>query len=270
MRAFSVLSPLPELVVELNAFQPALLSGYATALALLAREQEAGRLRIAPVLTLTLAEWIPPDERQRMAEAFGGHVRDAYASSEALFMAGEGRCGWLHVNAARIILEPVDEDGQPTPPGQPSHSTLVTNLANHVQPVLRYHLTDRVTTRPDPCSCGSPLPAIRVEGRTDEILAIRLPGGDTVHVLPLAIGAVVEETPGVESFQLIQTGPAELTVRLAAAAEVDRVWGAVQERLRAYLAAQGTPGVGLRRAAEGPARNPRGGKFRQVWSEFRG
>jgi hypothetical protein len=47
-RAFSVLVPLPELVRDLNAFQPAMLAGYPTAIGLLAFEQAAGRLRIAP------------------------------------------------------------------------------------------------------------------------------------------------------------------------------------------------------------------------------
>jgi hypothetical protein len=49
-RMFSALSPLPEIVDGLNTYQPALLAGYPSALALLAEEQEVGRLNIHPIL----------------------------------------------------------------------------------------------------------------------------------------------------------------------------------------------------------------------------
>ena len=49
-RSFSVLAPLAELVRELNEFQPAHLASYPSVLSLLAAEQRAGRLRIAPAL----------------------------------------------------------------------------------------------------------------------------------------------------------------------------------------------------------------------------
>ena len=46
--AFSILDPLPRLVAELNAYQPAFLASYPTMLSLLADEQAAGRLTIGP------------------------------------------------------------------------------------------------------------------------------------------------------------------------------------------------------------------------------
>ena len=47
-RFLSVTRPMNELVQELNAYQPARLMGYSTAIALLAEEQAAGRLQIYP------------------------------------------------------------------------------------------------------------------------------------------------------------------------------------------------------------------------------
>jgi hypothetical protein len=89
-------------------------------------------------------------------------------------------------------------------------------------------------------------------------------------VLPLALGTVIEETPGVRRFQVIQTGPAALTVRLEAvtADEEDIVWKAVEARLHSYLAAQGLATVSIQRTGEPPLRDPRSGKFRHVWSEL--
>lgn len=54
------------------------------------------------------------------------------------------RRGRLHVNSDWFILEPIDAAGRPTPPGERSDSVLVTNLANRVQPVIRYDLGDSV------------------------------------------------------------------------------------------------------------------------------
>src|SRR5512139_931019 len=55
-RTFSVLRPLPDLVKEINEFQPTVLEGYPSALALLANEQQAERLTIQPLMAITAGE----------------------------------------------------------------------------------------------------------------------------------------------------------------------------------------------------------------------
>lgn len=57
------------------------------------------------------------------------------------------------MNADWVLLEPVDERHRPTPPGVPSHTVLLTNLANRVQPLIRYDLGDSVTLLDRPCQC---------------------------------------------------------------------------------------------------------------------
>jgi phenylacetate-coenzyme A ligase PaaK-like adenylate-forming protein len=198
-------------------------------------------------------------------------VRDNYGCSEFVAIGYDCGHGWLHVHADWVILEPVDENYQPVQPGQTSSSVLLTNLANHVQPIIRYELGDRVTVRPDRCPCGSQLPAIRVEGRTDDILRFATPSGETIPVLPLALWATVKETPGINRFQLIQSSPSRLDVRLEAAVPEERqtVWLTAQQRLLAFLRTQGVVNVSVELLPEGPVRDPRSGKFRHVWSEVR-
>ena len=270
VRVFSVLRPLPELVQELNAFQPAELIGYPTALMLLAQEHLAGRLAIRPALVGYGGEWLSPPARRLIVAAFGEPVRENYGASEFTRLAWGCLHEGLHVSADWGILEPVDEQYRPVAPGRPSHSALLTNLANRVQPLIRYDLGDSITVLPERCACGSPLPLIRVEGRRDEIVYLRASGGATVPLLPLALIKTVEETPGVQRCQVIQTGTATLSVRLEVAAGADdgRVWGAVERRLREYLAAHGVPEAGVERAPQPPARHPISGKFRQVWAEL--
>lgn len=266
IRLFSALDPLADLVRELDAFRPDSLIGCPTVLHLLAGERQAGRLPIDPRLVTTEGEWLSPATRRSIEAAFHSTVRDTYGASEFLVIASDCGHGWCHVNSEWVALEPVDRAYLPVPPGQASHSVLLTNLANRVQPLLRYDLGDSVTVSPDPCACGSPYPAIRVEGRRDEILYFPDTAGRLVPLLPLAFISVCEETSGVNSFQIIQAGPTTLRLRLETEAGADRasIWEDLQRRLRDYLAAQSVSAVTLGLAAEGPRRDPVSGKFCQV------
>ncbi len=270
-RLFSALTPLAELVRELNAFQPVIVGGYPSALEVLAREQEAGRLQIHPVMVNAAGETLTDVVRQRVEAAFGCAVGNYYGSSEAIGLTYECKHKQLHVNSDWYILEPIDENDQPMPPGQLSHAVLVTNLANRVQPLLRYKMGDRVTISPDTCPCGSPFPVIHVIGRTDEVLSFPAQQGRVVQILPLAILTVAEETPGVYSCQIIQTEPLKLHIRLAVkeTTEEQVVWETLQARLATYLAGQGVANVAIEKAAEAPQLHPKSGKFRQVWSEVK-
>lgn len=265
-RVFPVQQPLEDLVAGLNAFDPAMLTGYPSALELLAEEQAAGRLRLMPVILECGGESLAEDARARMAAAFGCPVRSMYSASECLSMAFSCDHGWLHVNSDWMILEPVDKDFRPTPPGEPSHTVLLTNLANRVQPLIRYDLGDSVLVRADPCPCGNLLPAIRVAGRLDDVLHLRAADGHVVKILPLAIGAVIDQTPGVHRSQLIQTGPATIRIRLDLSAGMDgeKTWHDMMTKLSAYLVEQDLGNVELLRASEPPQQKARFGKFRQV------
>jgi phenylacetate-coenzyme A ligase PaaK-like adenylate-forming protein len=267
IRVFSVLAPTPELVRALNAFQPVELIGYASTLEVLAAHQAAGRLTLRPALVGCGGESLTPRARQAIEAAFGCPVRENYGASELPRMAWSCRVGRLHLGADWAILEPVDAQGAPVPPDRPSASVLLTNLANRVQPLIRYDLGDRVIERPGPCECGSPLPAVEVDGRADEILALERAPGAPVLLGPRALATLVEETPGVRRYQVIQTGPARLTLRIEPAGGVDpaTAWTAVSARVRAYLAREGLAGVRLEAAADPPRADPVSGKYRKVW-----
>jgi phenylacetate-coenzyme A ligase PaaK-like adenylate-forming protein len=172
LRVFSVFSPMTELVDQINRFQPNVLVGYAGHLLLLAGEQEARRLRIAPRLVVLAAEGLTEAGYDRVARVFDARIGNGYGACEFMSTAIGCRSRWLHVNADWVVLEPVDRHYQPVPTGERSHTVLLTNLANRVQPVLRYDLGDSVVARAGPCPCGNPFPAIRVQGRAS-VLAVR-------------------------------------------------------------------------------------------------
>jgi phenylacetate-coenzyme A ligase PaaK-like adenylate-forming protein len=239
-------------------------------LALLAAEQKAGRLRITPATLWAGGERLSPATQRRIEENFGAPVQVEYGASEALSIAcGCREEGWMHVNADWVILEPVDAHGHPTPPGELSHTTLLTNLANRVQPIIRYDLGDRILVKPEPCACGNPLPAIQVEGRTDDVLTFRLPGGRSGTVLPMAIATVVEEAADVHYFQVARVAPLRLSVRLKIADPWQRelAWSRIFVALHAFFVDQHIPGIEIALDEREPVLAERSGKLRAVVDE---
>lgn len=265
-RAFSVLAPLPELVAQLNDYSPAVLASYPTTLLLLARERAAGRLRISPSMLWSGGETLAPAERAEMAGAFGAHVIDGYGASECMQIAFDCGHGSLHLNSDWVILEPVDERGRPVPDGERSATSLLTNLANRVQPLVRYDIGDSVTYRTGPCACGSPFPALEVDGRRDDIVVLETASGESVSLPPLAIATVVEDDGGAGRFQVVQTGPRALKVRFETPAGTGRAaaWARIASSLRAYLSRHGLEGIAIREDRSPPRADPVSGKLREV------
>ncbi len=271
--SFSVLTPMPELVDALNAYQPTFLASYPTVLRLLAREQRSGRLHIAPASLWSGGECLTRPAHESIERAFGCVLTNEYGASECLSIAYECPSGSLHVNADWVLLEPVDASYRPTPPGVLSHTVLLTNLANRVQPIIRYDLGDSILVHRQPCSCGSPLPVIEVHGRSDAILVLRARDGRTVPIAPLALDTVIEEATALHPYQLVQTGPDRLILRLPVEigeASRRRALRAVEAALRDFLAAQGLPNVGFGLDAAAPRPRRPGGKMQFVCRADRG
>jgi phenylacetate-coenzyme A ligase PaaK-like adenylate-forming protein len=142
---FSAQTPLSDLVRQLNAFDPAMLTSYPSTLELLAIEAGAGRLRVRPTLVEAGGETLPPTAAPGIAAALHTPLRGVYGPSECNPMAF--RCGFgnLHVSAKWVVLEPLDAAMRPVEPGVRSHTVAVTNLVNRVEPIIRYDLGDSVT-----------------------------------------------------------------------------------------------------------------------------
>jgi phenylacetate-CoA ligase len=257
-------APLAETVRRLNELQPAILIGYASMLSNLASEQEAGRLRISPVLVTSSAEALTEKERLRVAGAFGSKLGNTYASAECPFLAHGCEQGWFHVNEDWVLFEPVDAEDRKVPAGETSDGVLVSNLANRVQPTLRYRLDDTILMRPDRCSCGSPFRAIRVLGRDVDTIRISGARGE-IGLSSSMLGAAVDPVNGLVAFQIEQRAPDVLRVRLRFGTDADpeRAWRGTEKALRSLLDKKGAGHVLLERAEEAPRPGP-GGKYRKL------
>lgn len=245
--------PLPRLVECLNRLDAPGLAGYPTALARLAQEREAGRLRIAPRLVTSTAETLTPALRQAIRHGLDAPVVDTYGSTEGLVGVSAPDDDVVVFNSDVCIVEVVDEHDRPVPPGAPSAKVLVTNLANRVQPLIRYEVHDRFVRLP-----GDERGWLRarVEGRCDEVL--RYPGVD-VH--PLALRHVFVTTPEVLDYQVRQT-PGGVDVDALARHPLDL--SALRDRLTGALEQAGLaePEVAVR-LVESLDRHPETGKLRR-------
>lgn len=263
LRGFDFLQPLPALVAELGAFAPSVLATYPSAALLLADEARAGRLQLSLGEVWTGGETLSAASRRAIEAAFGCPLANSYGASEFLALAASCTRGALHLNADWVILEPVDRAGRPVPPGTCGDAAWLTHLANHVQPLIRYELNDRIRLLGEPCACGSPLPVIEVQGRSDDVLELQAARGRRVRLLPLALTTVLEEQGGVHDFQLVQTGARTLRLELGAPhdrADAARSVGALHE----WLASQGLGSVRITPRCVAAIRAGRSGKRQRV------
>jgi phenylacetate-coenzyme A ligase PaaK-like adenylate-forming protein len=204
----SVTQPLPQLVALLNDFQPNHLNGYPSVMALLAEEQVAGRLRVQPEAIFTNSEPLSPNLRARLEQSFGVRPYNFYATTEGLY-GHDCPQGSMHLFDDMCVVENVDEENRPVPPGEIGARLLVTNLFSRIQPLIRFDVSDLVAFDPEPCPCGRTLARVRsLEGRAEEVLEV---DGVTVHPMQFAL---VTADPAVREFQVVQERDA-LRLRVA-------------------------------------------------------
>lgn len=206
-----------DVVERLNAFRPTVLTAYAGVLEMLALEAQSGRLQLAPELMQIVnnSEVLTERARDRIQDAFGLRVMNNYATGEVPFLSnGCPTDDGAHVNADWAILEVVDENYQPVPVGTPGRKVLLTNLANRLQPFLRYEVGDVVTMADAPCRCGNRLPRVaRIEGRTADTFWIQ-DAGRYKQVINSVFKNAFDYTREVREWQAVQTDRNRVEVRL--------------------------------------------------------
>jgi predicted ATPase/DNA-binding SARP family transcriptional activator len=144
------------------------------------------------------AETLRPDLREAIRDGFGVPIVDAFGSTEGLVGTSLPDDPVLAFNDDVCIIELVDAEDRPVPDGVPSAKVLITNLSNHLQPLIRYELADRFVRQPAAAEDGH-LRAT-VEGRSDDVLRYERA---TIH--PHVIGAVLAKTTEVIDYQVRQT-----------------------------------------------------------------
>ncbi len=142
----------------------------------------------------TISATLTEAMRQQIESATQLTVQQPYGLNEIGAVASRCPAGRYHVNAEHCVVEIVDEDNRPCPPGGFGR-VLVTALTNVVMPLIRYDTGDSAEAVSGDCACGRTLPGFgRILGR---YRAMRhTPEGtsrrvnlmfDTLQALPLEI-----------------------------------------------------------------------------------
>ena len=163
----SVTTPLREMIPALEAYQPEVVGGYPSVIALLAEEQLRGRLAIAPRVVLTTSEVLTDDAAWRIEAAWTKPVQGYFSTEVGVIASGSLDHVGMHVSEEAIV-EVVDDANRPAPPGTLGARVLLTNLVNLSQPLIRYELSDAVLleTGPDPVAGRSTGSGVSTAGAT--------------------------------------------------------------------------------------------------------
>ncbi len=265
-------APMDELIPALNTFQPEALSAYASVAALLAAEQLAGRLKIAPRLVSTSSEVRTAEMQERIVAAWGAMPFDGYASTETGMLAGECEChAGIHVFEDLVHIEVVDDDGRPVPDGTGGTRLFVTNLFNHTQPLIRFELTDLVTVAPEPCLCGRPFKLLAaLDGRTDDVLSLPGARGEPVSIHPLVLRSPLAKVADLRQYRIVHDDDGLHVEAVLAPGAGDNARADIEARLQTALDDAGTSGVNVDvRAVDAIERHAGSGKAKLVESRVR-
>lgn len=190
----SAAAPLHELVARLNKFQPDVVVSYGSMIRMLAFEQLAGQLKIAPRSVNSSSEVLTGEARAAATRAWNIAPFNVYAATETGGIAAEcDQHRGMHLFEDLVIPEVVDDGYDPVPPGEPGSRLLVTVLFSRTVPLIRYEITDRLRLADGPCPCGRPFRLVEsIEGRTDDMLVLSAPDGRTVGVHPVVFHQVLD------------------------------------------------------------------------------
>lgn len=253
---------LDRFVASIRRIRPRMLFGYPSALAHIARHAKRHGQRMDDLgirVAFVTSERLYDDQRSSIAEAFGCAVANGYGGRDAGFIAHECPQGGMHVSAEDIVVEILDGDGRPVPAGA-AGEVVVTHLATHEFPFVRYRTGDVAALDDSGCACGRGLPRLaRIEGRTtDFVTAV---DGTLMHGLALIY--TVRDLPGVEQFRIIQHSLTLTEVEIVATQEFQ---GASERRIVDDFRARLGAGVHVKVTPVGQIPAEASGKHRYVIS----
>ncbi len=214
-----IAGPIDDHLAWLAAENPDYLITYATSARAFAERAAETGLEIPGLKQVeTNGEPVGPEVREACRKAWGVPVVDTYSAREV------GPIGLqcpdhahYHVQAESVLVEILDDDGAPCPPGAVGRM-VITPLHNFATPLIRYEIGDMAEPGA-PCPCGRGLPVItRVLGRERNM--VTLPDG--VRTMVQLDGAALGRIEPVRQIQMVQRTLDEIEVRLVVSRELER------------------------------------------------
>ncbi|GJM26937.1 MAG: capsular polysaccharide biosynthesis protein [Phycisphaerae bacterium] len=247
---------------QINAFDPASIFGYPSSLTRFAEFCEKSNRRYGGgnlKAVFVTGEVIDDRQREVLSRYFNVPIVNGYGSRDGGFIAHECTSGNMHVMDQNVIVEILDETGQPAPEGE-CGEIVITHLDAHALPLIRYQTGDMAENRSGQCACGRGLSLIgAIDGRRGDHLV----GADGTLTHPLAAIYVMRELESVRQFQIHQQRDRSINVKVVEAGianpvNCERIVSDLRRRL-------GPLPVNIQTVGEIPVAGS--GKYRHVVSE---
>jgi len=173
---------------------------------------------------ITTSEVLTEGDRKVIEDVWKVKVFNEYGCGEVGSIAHECEHGNMHIVADNMLIEIIDQDGNPAETGE----VVVTDFYNYATPMIRYKVGDFATLSHEACPCGRTLPILKgIHGRAYDI--IQTPSGKSVH--PEAVIYIFEELQqehhAFRQFQIIQRELDKLDVYIIPRAN----WSSTMESL---------------------------------------
>jgi phenylacetate-CoA ligase len=190
-----------EQIEVIKKFNPDVLCGYPSTIKGIMNEITADDLaHINLKFILLNSELLPDKLRAQAAQIFGADVFEEYSSYEVYFMAHECPLHNYHIVMDNVILNFLDDNHEEVSPGEQGR-IVVTSLVNKAMPFIRYDLEDMGVPSDKICECGWNFKLMELlEGRKDDFLVMP----NEYLMSPRKVVPVVEMTPGIKEFQIVQ------------------------------------------------------------------
>lgn len=219
---------LDDYLQRIRSLRPKMVFGYPYSIALIASRAEKLGIQLdksGVEVVFVTSEYLHDHQRETISRVFGCPVANGYGGRDAGFIAHECPSGGMHITSEDLIVELLDEAGQPVPLGQPGE-VVVTHLFSGDFPFIRYRTGDIAVMDKGICPCGRGLPMLKeIQGRTNDFLLAldgkMLPCGAFTYLMREADGIesykITQETLTLTRLQLVRPEglPAELRARLS-------------------------------------------------------
>jgi phenylacetate-CoA ligase len=256
---------LDRFVNTIRSIRPAMLFGYPSSLALIAKHAVRRKQMMEDLgirVAFVTSERLYDTQRATISQVFGCPVANGYGARDAGFIAHECASGGMHISAEDIVVETVRPDGTPTPAGE-AGEIVVTHMATDEFPLVRYRTGDIGLLSSDICRCGRGLPLLEeIRGRTTDFVVAQ--DGTVMHGLALIY--TVRDLPGVVQFKIEQLSLDQTVVQIVGGAAFD---AAAERRIVHDFKARLGESVEVRVDRVHEIQREASGKFRYVVSRVR-
>jgi len=206
----------PSVQVEfLRSLKPDYLLMRPAGLRLLLAHMREHHVTLPPLSAVwTVSENVDDSLRADCLDTFGCRIVSNYSAGETGYIALQCPLGdGYHVMSEVIRVEILDARGRACAPGEIGR-VVVTPLYNYAMPLLRYEIGDEAQVGA-PCVCGRGLPVLSsIVGRIEDYVILKTGQRRRVDLQHYRISAIRE----IREFQLAQTGPERIELRLAVSA----------------------------------------------------